>query len=142
MGHFNACLDDGTVYLWGFGQHGALSQYTQLKNVYEPIPLPKPEFLSKGDGPLSDPLEKLMKRKKKKMNRFNELENDDKIFPFLVEGQKVSLGHVFQHHYENKIIDVQCGMDSTLLSMITKPKDGFLEKLTLEEIQDDDEQPL
>jgi len=51
------------------------------------------------------------------------------VFPFLVNGQKVTMGHVFAHHYEHKVINVQCGMDCTVLSMKVQPKPGFLENL-------------
>jgi hypothetical protein len=37
-------LAKGDVYVWGFGQHGALSVMAQFENSSKPIHLPAPRF--------------------------------------------------------------------------------------------------
>lgn len=97
--HSAALTRDGRVFVWGFGQHGALSGLSELRNAWSPLLLPPAKFFSGDQSDRPDA---------------RSLPPD---YPFIVDGVKVSEAEYFDTCYAHVPISVQCGMDLTLLTL-------------------------
>jgi len=104
--HCSALTSDGVVYVWGFGQHGALSGLTRLQNAWTPFAWPPAKFYAPEQG-RPDP---------------SALPAD---YPFIVDGVKVSEAEFFDSAYTHTATEVQCGMDLTLIRLRSTLKGEF-----------------
>lgn len=106
--HSAALSESGDVFVWGFGQHGALSIVTSFKNAYTPVKLSLPAFLNV---------------------------DYSKKYPYIVDGYKVKEGQFKELFYNQHVIDVKCGMDFTILVVENSPKSELSQKIDQQHIQ-------
>jgi len=126
--HSAVHTENDQVYVWGFGQHGALSMMSSFNNSHTPLLIPPPRFRKiPEEEKLSADIEKLVKMQTQ-TNRmdFGPPPNipyniEDEKYPFIENGKKIEEGEFFDLHYTHSVKDVYCGMDFTVLKVVSTP---------------------
>jgi alpha-tubulin suppressor-like RCC1 family protein len=124
--HSAVHTEDDQIFVWGFGQHGALSMMSSFNNSATPLQIPPPRFRKiPEEEKLSKDLEKLSKMKTSQPLE-GEINNtpfsmEHEEYPFLQNGKKIEEGEFFDINYKHLVKDVYCGMDFTILKVESSP---------------------